>query len=118
MKRFIAGFTTALTCAVGAAVITAPPSGADEIGYLINVTLRPGYNFANARAALDYGYGLCDRISQGHRYADLATTIRSDFNTSDEFQISYLLSQATQELCPAQIWQLRQSAAGYRAPAL
>jgi hypothetical protein len=117
VKRFIAGITTAVACAAGAAVITAPPSVADEIGYLVNVTVRPGYNFANARAALDYGYGLCDRIGQHQSYADLATTIRSDFNTSDEFQISYLLSQATQELCPAQIWQLRQSAAGYRAPA-
>jgi hypothetical protein len=31
--------------------------------------------------------------------------------------VSYLLSQSTQELCPAQIWQLRQTAGGYRAPA-
>jgi hypothetical protein len=118
MKRFIAGVSTALACAVGAAVSTAPPSGADTVGYLINVTLRPGYNFPNAQAALDYGYGLCDRISQRQSYADLANSIRSDFNTSDEYLISYLLSQATQELCPAQIWQLRQSAIGYRAPVL
>jgi hypothetical protein len=32
--------------------------------------------------------------------------------------VSYLLSQAAQELCPAQIWQLRQSAVGYRPPAV
>jgi hypothetical protein len=117
MKRWIAGVTTALACAAGT-VVTAPPSVADEIGYLVNVTVRPGYNFANAQSALDYGYGLCDRIGQRQSYADLATSIRSDFNTSDEYMVSYLLSQASQELCPAQIWQLRQSAVGYRAPAL
>jgi Protein of unknown function (DUF732) len=117
MKRSIAGVITALACALAAPLLMAPPAAADNIGYLINVTLRPGYNFPNADAALDYGYGLCDRISQKQSYADMANSIRSDFNTSDEFQISYLLSQASQELCPAQIWQLRQSAAGYRVPA-
>ncbi|MDF2825474.1 MAG: hypothetical protein K0R68_2882, partial [Mycobacterium sp.] len=39
--------------------------------------------------------------------------IRQHFRT-DEYGASYLLSQAAQELCPAQIWALRQSAAGYR----
>jgi hypothetical protein len=117
MKRSIIAAIAALACALAAGVVTAPPSQADDVGYLINVTLRPGYNFPNAQAALDYGNGLCDRIGQRQSYSDLATAIRSDFNTADEFQVSYLLSQATQELCPAQIWQLRQSAAGYRAPA-
>ena len=42
----------------------------------------------------------------------MVNTIDSDFATSDDFQASYLLSQASQELCPTQIWQLRQSAAG------
>ena len=37
--------------------------------------------------------------------------IKADFNTVDEYQASYLLSQATNELCPALIWQLRNSAA-------
>jgi ribosomal protein S17E len=41
--------------------------------------------------------------------------IKGDFNTNDEFQASYLISQAANELCPAQIWQLRNSAAGYVA---
>ena len=50
-------------------------------------------------------------------YAQLVNTIKSDFATNDEFQASYLLSQASQELCPTQIWQLRQSAAGYVPPA-
>jgi len=79
-----------------------------------NVTVRPTYQFPNAQVALDYGYGLCDRIAAGTSYADMARQIKADFNTDDEFTVSYLLSQAAQELCPAQTWQLRQSAAGYR----
>ncbi len=114
MKGAIA--TIGVAAALGAVGLAAPVAHADQIGYLINVTVRPGYNFPNAQAALDYGYALCDRIGQRQSYAELATAIRTDFNTSDEHMVSYLLSQATQELCPAQIWQLRQSAIGYRAP--
>lgn len=98
-----------------AAIAVAPPAHADSIGYLVNVTVRPGYNFPSADAALAYGYGLCDQIASGVSYRQLTDTIKSDFTTDDEFQASYLLSQASQELCPAQIWQLRQSAAGYVA---
>jgi len=42
--------------------------------------------------------------------------VRTDFDTTDEYQALYLISQATNELCPAQIWRLRESAAGYRSP--
>ena len=94
-------------------VATAQPARADNIGYLINVTVRPGYNFPNADAALAYGNGVCDRINSGVSYGQLVDSIKADFNTSDEFQASYLISQSAQELCPAAIWQLRQSAAGY-----
>ncbi|BBY65838.1 membrane protein [Mycolicibacterium helvum] len=92
---------------------TAQPAHADNIGYLINVTVRPGYNFPNADAALAYGQGVCDQINSGVSYGQLVNTIKSDFSTNDEFQASYLISQSAQELCPAAIWQLRQSAAGY-----
>jgi hypothetical protein len=78
--------------------------------------VRPGYNFSNAQAALDYGYGLCDRIRDGQRYPQLTRRIESDFNTSDDYQASYLISQAAQELCPDMIWQLKQSAGGYHPP--
>ena len=104
-------------CAATVGVTTARPVRADSVGYLVNVTVRPGYNFPNADAALSYGYGLCDQIGSGVSYAELVNTIKSDFATSDEFQASYLISQAAQELCPTQIWQLRQSAAGYVPPA-
>ena len=76
---------------------------------LVNVTVRPDYNFPNADAALTYGHGICAQISSGVSYGQLVNTIKSDFATNDEFQASYLISQSAQELCPAEIWQLRQS---------
>jgi hypothetical protein len=54
-----------------------PRAHADSVAYSIDVTVRPGYNFANADAA----------------------------------------DKAVNELCPAEIWQLRNSAAHYRSPA-
>jgi len=81
------------------------------VAYLVNVTVRPGYNFANADAALSYGHGICDKVSQGRTYAQVIGDIKADFNTADEYQASYLTSQAVNELCPALIWQLRKSAA-------
>jgi len=113
----IGGWALALAAGIGlAGVVAAAPAGADQVGYLVNVTVRPGYNFANAQAALDYGYGLCGRVEARQSYGEMAAVIKTDFRTSDEHMVSYLLSQATQELCPGQIWQLRQSAVGYRAP--
>lgn len=112
MKRF--STSALLVVAVGAAaMLTTTAARADTLGYIVNVTMRPGYNFANADQALAYGYGLCDKIAGGRPYAQLVGDIKSDFTTSDEFQASYLISQSAQELCPAQIWQLRNSAAGY-----
>lgn len=43
--------------------------------------------------------------------------VKSDFNNPNEFQASYLITQAANELCPALIWQLRASAAHYQPPA-
>jgi Protein of unknown function (DUF732) len=110
----VAGTLLAVGALSGTAVGTAPPSRADEVAYLVNVAVRPGYNFPNARAALDYGYSLCDRVRAGTGYRQLMDVVKSDFGTSDEYQASYLISQSAQELCPATIWQLRRSAAGYR----
>jgi Protein of unknown function (DUF732) len=100
------GATAALTCA--------PTANADALAYLVNVTVRPGYNFANADAALAYGHGICDKVEQGRPYTQIVGDIWADFNTTDEYQASYLINQAVNELCPALIWQLRNSAAHYR----
>ena len=64
----------------------AQPAHADNIGYLIIVTVRPGYNFPNADAALAYGNGVCDQINSGVSYGQLVKNIKADFSTSDEFQ--------------------------------
>jgi hypothetical protein len=105
-------------CAVAGAVMLglAPCARADVVAYLVNVHVRPGYNFPNADAALGYGYGICDKVSAGRAYAQVMGEVKADFATSDEFQASYLINQAVNELCPAQIWQLRNSAAHYRPP--
>nr|WP_099247944.1 DUF732 domain-containing protein [Mycobacterium sp. shizuoka-1] len=91
----------------------AQPARADSVAYLVNVTVRPGYNFPNADAALDYGYRVCDKIGRGEGYRQLVAEVMADFNSGDAYQGVYLINQAANELCPALIWQLRQSAAGY-----
>jgi hypothetical protein len=70
--------------------------------------------FASADAALSYGNGICDKVTQGRTYAQVMNDAKADFSTSDEYQASYLITQAVNELCPALIWQLRNSAAHYR----
>jgi len=91
-----------------------PPADADTVGYLVNMTIRPGYNFPNGDAAVAYGDGICDKVQHGQRLGAVVGDVEKDLQTSDEYQASYLISQAVEELCPAEIWQLRQSAAGYR----
>jgi hypothetical protein len=91
-------------------------ASADEIAYLVNVTVRPGYHFANAEAALDYGRTVCREVEERRTYPDLMLKVKADFATRDEFQASYLIGQSVNELCPALIWQLRASAADYRPP--
>lgn len=104
----------AFVCA--AAVAQAIPAHADTVAYLVNVTVRPGYNFASPDQALAYGHGICDKVAAGHPYAQVMGDIKTDFHTTDEYQASYLIIQAVNELCPAQIWQLRNSAAHYQPP--
>lgn len=102
------------TCATTAAALTAAPvADADAVPYLVNVTVRPGYNFPNADSALRYGHGICDMIRQGVPFGTLVSDIKRDCRTVDHYQGTYLIAQSAQELCPAQIWQVRNSAAGW-----
>ena len=95
---------------INISMIIAPPTArADALGYLINVTVRPGYIFANADAALAYGSGICDRVGEGVSYSRNLATVKTDLGTDDDYQAAYLINQAIEELCPALIWQLRQS---------
>ena len=116
MSHAVAGLIAACAALVGLGAALPPQARADAVAYLVNVTVLPGYNFADADAALSYGHGICEKVAAGRSYAQVAADVKADFNTSDEYQASYLITQAVNELCPAMIWQLRNSAANYRPP--
>ena len=111
-------FGAVLTLALLAlgATVHAAPARADQVAYLVNVTVRPGYDFANADDALNYGQGVCEKIANRTPFGQLMSDVKADFATTDEYQASFLITQTANELCPAQIWQLRNAAAGYRPP--
>jgi hypothetical protein len=114
----LVGSTMAIAAAFGSLIVAAGSAHADEVAYLVNVTVRPGYNFANsnanADAAIAYGRGICDTISQGRRFGQIVDDVKADFPTAADYQGSYLISQSSQELCPNLIGQLRNSATHYR----
>lgn len=101
----------AATPAPRAAAVPAP-----EIEYTYNVTVRRHYAFPG-NDALGYGFGICDKVGRGAPYADVMRDVKADVSPNDEFAANYLVSYAVGILCPAQIWQLRNTAAGYRPPA-
>jgi hypothetical protein len=113
---FAAGLMIATSAATGMGAVGMPTAKADQVAYLVNVTVRPGYSFAKADQALAYGYGVCDKFAAGRTYPQVIADIKSDFNTTNEFQASDLIAQSANELCPAQIWAVRNSASGYVAP--
>lgn len=106
-----------VTAVMAVAVLNSAVARADATGYLFNIAVRPGYHFSGPDDALRYGYAVCDDVSAGHPYGVLIAKVKGDVQTTDEYQAGYLINQAVNELCPDQIWQLRQSATGYR-PAL
>lgn len=113
-RALAAGVLAAAGLVSSSAVPGLPSARADVVAYLVNVTVRPGYNFANADAALGYGNGICDKVTRGRSYASVMSDVKADFSNLDEYQASYLITQAVGELCPASIWQLRNSTAHYR----
>ncbi|HYO01037.1 MAG TPA: DUF732 domain-containing protein [Mycobacterium sp.] len=96
----------------------APPAHAapaPEVEYTYNVVVRRHYAFPN-NDAISYGYGICDKVSRGESYPQVMGDVKSDVVPNDEFAANYLVSYAVGILCPAQIWQLRNSAANYQPP--
>jgi hypothetical protein len=89
---------------------------APEVEYVYDVMVRRHYNFSNPGEAINYGYGICEKVSRGEGYAQVMGDVKSDVVPNDEFAANYLVSYAVNLLCPAQIWQLRNSAARYRPP--
>ena len=101
------------TPALAARVSAAP---APEVEYTYDVMVRRHYNFANPDQAIAYGHGICDKVSGGQSHGQVMGDVKRDVMPNDEFAANYLVSYAVNLLCPAQIWQLRNSAAGYQPP--
>ena len=100
------------------AVVAAPRAVAvpgPEIEYTYDVMVRRHYDFPG-NDAIGYGFGICDKVSRGQPYASVMGDVKSDVFPNDEFAANYLVSNAVGILCPAQISNLRNSAAGYRPP--
>ena len=106
--------------ALGEAAQTVTPQAraapAPEVEYVYDVAVRRHYNFPN-NDALSYGHGICDKVIQGESYAQVMGDVKREVMPNDEFAANYLVSYAVNLLCPAQIWQLRNSAAHYQPPA-
>lgn len=86
-----------------------------RVEYLYDVSVRRQYNFPS-NDAVGYGYVICDKIGGGEGYPQVMGDVRRDVTPNDEFAANYLVSYAVQLLCPAQIWQLRNSAQHYQPP--
>jgi hypothetical protein len=117
-RRRVAVAAVALVVS-SAGVYVAPQAGAvpgPEVEYTYNVIVRRHFDFLN-NDAIGYGFGICDKVTQGVPYADVTTDVKRDVFPNDEQAANYVVAYAVGILCPAQIWQLRNTAAGYRPPA-
>jgi hypothetical protein len=111
-RRIIVAATALMSASVlGSAPASAVP--APEVEYTYNVIVRRHFDFPN-NDALAYGFELCDKVTRGVPYADVMADTKRNVFPNDEQSANYLVSYAVGILCPAQIWQLRNSAAGYR----
>ncbi|MGV9797348.1 DUF732 domain-containing protein [Mycobacterium sp. NPDC003449] len=101
------------TCSVLGVAPQAHAVPAPEVEYVYNVVVRRHFDFPN-NDALGYGWGLCDKVAQGIPYDQVMAMTKRDVSPNDEQSGNYVVSSAVGILCPAQIWRLRNSAAGYR----
>jgi len=86
-----------------------------EVEYVYDMTVRRQYNFPN-NDALAYGHGVCDKIGRGEAYGQILGDVKTDVTPNDQFAANYVVGYAVNLLCPDLIWQLRNSAGGYRPP--
>ncbi|WP_319451193.1 MULTISPECIES: DUF732 domain-containing protein [unclassified Mycobacterium] len=96
----------------------APPAlaaPAPEVEYTYNVIVRRHFEFPN-NDAIGYGFGICDKVARGQRYGDVMGDVKRQVFPNDEQAANYVVSYSVGILCPAEIWQLRNSAASYRPP--
>ncbi|HEY0225150.1 MAG TPA: DUF732 domain-containing protein [Mycobacterium sp.] len=88
---------------------------APEVEFVYDVGVRRHYNFPN-NDAISYGHSICDKVGNSDPYAQVIADVKNDVTPNDEFAANYLISYAVNLLCPAQLWQLRNSAAHYEPP--
>jgi uncharacterized protein DUF732 len=115
LGMLLAALIVAASLGGGALALASRAHGAPapEVEYLYDVTVRRQYSFATPEDAINYGYGICDKVSHGASYAQVMGDVKTDVRPNDEFAANYLVSYAVNLFCPAQIWQLRNSAANY-----
>jgi hypothetical protein len=104
---------------VGGVLMAAPRAHAvptPEVEFIYNITVRRQYSFANADQAINYAHGICDKVANGASYAQVMSDTKNDVRPNDEYSANYLVTNAVNIFCPAQIWQLRNSAANYVPP--
>ncbi|MEB3061968.1 DUF732 domain-containing protein [[Mycobacterium] zoologicum] len=111
-----AGLSGVVIVALAPAVLADPDPGTtdqpDKVwAYQWNTSMGH-FNFVSPGEALSYGYGICNKVSQGEPYGQLVADVQSDVTPSEGAM--YLITQAVNELCPALIPKLRSSAVHYR----
>ncbi len=116
-KNVETGLLGTLLAICAGVVAPTPTVHADTVAYLVNVTVRPGYNFPDAATALEYGRGVCELVRSGIPFPRIVRDVMAEFHSADEYHGTYLISQAVNELCPELMWRLRNSAAHYTGPA-
>jgi hypothetical protein len=101
-------------------MLSAPPRAhavpAPDVEFIYDITVRRQYSFASAADAINYAHGICDKFTNGASYAQVMGDVKNDVRPNDEYAANYLVSNAVNIFCPAQLWQLRNSAGGYVAP--
>jgi uncharacterized protein DUF732 len=113
MALILAGIAIGALARAPAPVAHAVP--APEVEYTYDVVFRRHYAFPD-NDAIGYGYGICDKVRNGEAYPQVMADVKNDVTPNDETSANYLVSNAVGILCPAQIWQLRNSAANYQPP--
>lgn len=100
-------------------VMPSPPAHAvpaPEVEFIYDITVRRQYSFANAADAINYAHGICDKLANGAGYAQVMGDVKNYVRPNDEYAANYLVSNAVNIFCPAQLWQLRNSAGNYVPP--
>jgi hypothetical protein len=90
-----------------------PPQGL--IGYLLNVTIRPGYRFASPGGSRCSLGGHLPPHRKGQPYSRVVSEVKTDLGAADDYMASNVIAQAVQDIYPVLTWQLRGSGPALRA---